>query len=462
MIDLPVSAPAPALLRRFDLPGSRYASYPPEDRYVAAFGAQDCLRALRERGGGGMVGGAAPMAIRLQVPFSESACSCSACDPIVTRRHARAADYVAALELEIMLAAAALGTRQSVSRLHLGGGTPWFLSDEELARIDRALRLAFRFTADADLSIEVDPRHATPGRLAHLRGLGYGRLGLGLQGFDPQVQAAVHCMQPFGAVLALVESARSLGFAAVQADLMFGLPRQTPASLARTVRELAQLAPDRVALSAYEHAPLRHKAQRLIDAAALPSPAQRTAMLATGIDGLLDAGYLHLGMNDFARAGDPLAAAKRAGRLHRDLLGFGSRPEGDVLALGVAATGRIGGSHYQNAAGLGAYYDALRHDELPVARGLALTRDELARRAVIMAVVCQGRVDFEAVGVSHLIDLRRVFARELAALAPFVHDGLLEMDAEGFQLTPTGAWFAGSIARVFDRAARREDERGRD
>jgi len=409
-----------------------------------------------------VVGGAAPLAIRLNVPFCESASSCCSCDPIVTRRHGRAADYVAALELEIMLAAAALGTRQSVARVHLGGGSPWFLSDDELARVDRALRLAFRFTPDVDLSIEVDAHHATRARLAHLRALGFGRLGLSLQGFDPQVQASVHCVQPFGAVLALVEAARDLGFGAVHAELMFGLPRQTPASFARTIRELAQLGPDRIALSAYEHAPSRHKTQRLIDAAALPSPAQRLAMHAIGIDGLLRAGYAHLGLNEFARAGDPLVRAKRAGRLHRDLLGFGARTEGDVLAFGVAAGGRLGASHYQNAPTLAGYYDALRHDELPVARGLVLTRDELARRAVIMAIVCQGSVDFEAIGESHLIDVRRSFVRELAALERFVHDGLVEMDAEGFQLTPTGAWFAGTVARVFDREARREDERSRD
>jgi oxygen-independent coproporphyrinogen-3 oxidase len=265
-------------------------------------------------------------------------------------------------------------------------------------------------------------------------------------------------VQPLRAVLALVESARSLGFAAVHADLMFGLPRQTPPSFARTVRDVLQLAPDRIALSPYEHAPLRHKAQRLIDAADLPAAPQRIEMLAMGIDGLLGAGLVHLGMTEFARAADALVAARRQGRLQRDLLGYGTRADGDVLALGVSAAGRLGTSHYQNAPALADYYDALRHDELPVGRGLVLTRDELARRAVIMAIVCQGQVDFEAVSLSHLIDMRRSFARELAGLEPFVRAGLVEMDAEGFQLTPTGAWFTGSIARVFDREARREED----
>ncbi len=451
------AAPPLAVLRRFDIPTPDYATYPAENRYAEAFGADDCVRALRQRGCGATVGGGTPLSIHLRIPFCESLCNTCSLRQVVTRRHARAGAYVDALAQEVSLLAAALGTRQAVSRLHIGGGTPLFLADAELARIAALLRGPFRFTRDVEMSIEVDSRLATPQRLGHLRALGFNRICVAIQDFDAGVQQAVHRVQPLQGVVDLVQAARQAGFAGIRMEVMYGLPLQTPAKFARTMQHVAALRPDRVCLFRYEHLPSRFKPQRHLRATDLPSSLEWVTMRAGGIDSLRRAGYSHLGMDDYALDGDPLAVARRQGRLHLDALGFGTRPEGDTLALGMAAVGRVGASHYQNAVNLSDYHDALGQGELPVARGIVLTRDDLARRAVIMALMCQGRVDMEAISLSHLIDMRRYFARELEQLAPLARAGLVRIESDAIELTAAGAYLARVVATVFDRDLQRDE-----
>jgi oxygen-independent coproporphyrinogen-3 oxidase len=386
-----------SLLRRFDQPGPRYTSYPTADRFVEAFGADDCRRAFAQRGEGATVGGAAPLSVYVHVPFCESVCYYCACNKVITRHHERATEYLAALAQEVALVREALGTskagaRPTVSQLHFGGGSPTFLSDGELAELMRTLHAAFRIPAQAEQSIEVDPRTVTAERLAHLRDLGFNRLSFGVQDFDPAVQQAVHRVQPFEQVRALMEAARKQGFTSINADLIYGLPKQTPESFARTVQQIGELRPDRIALYAYAHLPQRFKPQRRIDAAALPPPAQRVAMLGGAIAGFIGRGYQYIGMDHFALPNDSLAVAKRQGRLHRNFQGYSTQPDCDLVGLGVSAIGRVGASYYQNAKTLPEYYDALRQGQLPVQRGIALNRDDLVRRAVIMALMCQGRV----------------------------------------------------------------------
>jgi oxygen-independent coproporphyrinogen-3 oxidase len=437
------------VLRRFDTPGPRYTSYPTADRFHDGFTAADVDEALRERAAAGRALG--PLSVYVHVPFCESVCYYCACNKVVTRHHERAAEYLDALDTEIRLVARALGTDQRVSQLHFGGGTPTFLSDAELERVMLSLHRAFDIVGDAEMSIEVDPRTVTPQRLAHLRALGFNRVSFGVQDFDPDVQKAVHRVQPFENVRDLVASARALRFDSINADLIYGLPLQTAASFARTVERIGELRPDRIALYAYAHLPQRFKPQRRIVAAELPDGARRVAMLAGAVRGFLERGYAHVGMDHFALPDDALAIAKREGRLQRNFQGYSTQPDCDLVAFGVSAIGRIGASYHQNAKTLPEYYEALAAGRLPVVRGLALDADDLLRRDVIMALMCQGRLDFGALERSHGVDAPARFAAELAALGPLADAGLVERDAGAIRVTTSGWYVVRAVAMVFDR-----------
>ncbi|WP_157266748.1 oxygen-independent coproporphyrinogen III oxidase [Azohydromonas aeria] len=449
------SASAPvlteSLLQRLDVPGPRYTSYPTADRFVEAFGPAEYRQALEQRAQGATVGGTPPLSLYVHIPFCEAVCYFCACNKVVTRHHDRAGEYLDALEAEIALHVAVLGTGKAVSQLHLGGGSPTFLSDAEIERLMAALRRGFRIAPGAELSIEVDPRTVTGQRLAHLASLGFNRLSFGVQDFDPAVQHAVHRVQSFESVRDLVLGARSLGFESLNVDLIYGLPLQRPETFARTVERVGELRPDRIALYAYAHLPQRFKPQRRIDPAELPAPADRVRMLGGAIQGFLGFGYTYIGMDHFALPGDSLAAAKRQGRLHRNFQGYSTQPDCDLIGLGVSAIGRMGATYSQNAKTLPEYYDAVRQGHFAVARGIALTRDDLVRRAVIMALMCQGRVEFESIELAHLVSMRDYFAAELAALQPLVDMGLVEIDPDGIQVTPRGWYFVRGVAMVFDR-----------
>ncbi len=440
------------LLLRLDVNGPRYTSYPTADRFVDAFGPDDYARALDQRAeGAGVIGGASPLSLYVHIPFCESLCYYCACNKVITKHHERAGEYLDALEKEIALHVARLGPGQSVSQLHFGGGSPTFLSDAELARVMGALRTAFRIAPGAETSVEVDPRTVTPERLAHLASLGFNRLSFGVQDFDPAVQQAVHRVQSREMVAALMASARELGFESTNVDLIYGLPKQTPESLQRTVREVGELRPERIALYSYAHLPQRFKPQRRIDAAALPPAGDKVRMLSEAIAGFVGHGYQYIGMDHFALPGDALAAAKRQGRLHRNFQGYSTQPDCDLIGLGVSSIGRVGATYSQNAKTLAEYYDAVNRGQFPIVRGLALTREDLLRRAVIMAIMCQGRLEFESIELAHLIEFRQHFASELEQLRGLESSGLVVLEPGAIQVTALGWYFIRSVAMVFDR-----------
>jgi oxygen-independent coproporphyrinogen-3 oxidase len=428
---------------------------------VEAFGPEDYQCALRQRTSGARVGGVAPLSIYVHIPFCESVCYYCACNKVVTRHHERAAEYLQALDTEIDLHVVELGAAQAVSQLHFGGGTPTFLTDPELERLMTSLRRAFRVTEDAEISIEVDPRTASPARLERLAAMGFNRISFGIQDFDPDVQKAVHRVQPFESVRDLVHAARRIGFESINADLIYGLPLQTAASFERTVAQVAALRPDRIALYAYAHLPERFKPQRRIDGAQLPSAETRLKMLSGAIGGFLGHGYTYIGMDHFALPTDSLAVAKRQGRLHRNFQGYSTQPDCDLVALGVSAIGRMGATYSQNAKTLPEYYDALRLRQFPTVRGLSVTRDDLVRRSVIMALMCQGRVEFESIELAHLIRMKEYFASELQRLAPLVEQGLVEVDEHSIQVTALGWYFVRGVALVFDRYLQADQVRSR-
>ena len=460
---MPTVAPAPVspeLLRKFDISGPRYTSYPTADRFVEAFTAQDYACALQQRRSGASAL-ALPLSLYVHIPFCESLCYYCACNKIITRHHDRAAPYLRYLEREVELHTALLGNRQKVTQLHLGGGTPTFLSDDELRSLMDMLRRNFCLVPGGEYAIEVDPRTIDAGRLGALADMGFNRLSFGVQDFDPVVQKAVHRIQPARDVFALVQAARDKGFESINVDLIYGLPHQTPESFDRTLEQVAQLRPDRIALYAYAHLPERFKPQRRIQAQHLPDAGAKIDMLSRSLGALIGAGYVYVGMDHFALPSDPLAVAKRQGRLHRNFQGYSTQPDHDLIALGVSAIGRVGATYSQNAKTLAEYCDAIDRGQFPVARGLAVGRDDLIRRAVIMALMCQGQCLFESIDLAYLVDFKSYFAAELEALKALQAQGLVQVDDAAIQVTPTGWFFVRAVAMVFDRYLQSDRTRAR-
>jgi oxygen-independent coproporphyrinogen-3 oxidase len=438
------------LLRRFDVSGPRYTSYPTADRFVEAFAADDYVQALAQRRSGAAAL-ALPLSLYVHIPFCESLCYYCACNKIITKHHSRSAEYLRYLSREVDLHTQVIGTGQAVSQLHFGGGSPTFLTDDELRELMAMLRRNFVFAAGGEYSIEVDPRTVDAKRLDTLAELGFNRLSFGVQDFDPAVQKAVHRIQPAEQVFALVEAARTRGFESINVDLIYGLPQQSPESFDRTLAQVSELLPDRIALYAYAHLPDRFKPQRRIATVEIPSGASKISMLSRSLAAFSKAGYVYVGMDHFALPNDALAVAKRQGRLHRNFQGYSTQPDCDLIALGVSSIGRIGATYSQNAKTLEEYYDALDHGRFPIVRGLALTRDDLVRRAVIMAVMCQGQVLYESVDLAHLIDFKTYFAKELEAMQQLQEQGMVVLDDQSIQVTSQGWYFIRAVAMVFDR-----------
>jgi oxygen-independent coproporphyrinogen-3 oxidase len=439
----------PELLSRFDVAGPRYTSYPTADRFVEAFTSKDLQDALDVRLQG--IGPKnRPLSLYVHIPFCESLCYYCACNKIITKHHERAAPYLGYLAKEIELYTTAMGKGQSVSQLHLGGGTPTFFNDAELRELMAMLQRSFNFVAGGEYAIEVDPRTVDANRLAALFQMGFNRLSFGVQDFDPEVQKAVHRIQPAAQVFALVAAARQIGFESINIDLIYGLPKQTPASFERTLAQVNLLRPDRIALYAYAHLPERFKPQRRILAAELPVASSKIAMLASSLNALMEAGYVYVGMDHFALPDDALAVAKRQGRLHRNFQGYSTQPDCDLLGLGVSAIGRMGGTYSQNAKTMAAYTDMIDQGQWPVVKGLALSRDDLIRRAWIMAIMCQGHVNFEDFNLAWLIDVKKYFASEFKQIESLQAHGLVELSENGIQVTATGWFFVRGVAMVFD------------
>jgi oxygen-independent coproporphyrinogen-3 oxidase len=444
------------LLARYDVTGPRYTSYPTAPSFREDFGEREYRAAARESNDDLIP---RPLSLYIHVPFCESPCFYCGCTRLITRDHGNAARYLEHLEREIALQAALFDADRAVIQLHLGGGTPNFLEPGELARVMRALSGGFSLEpgADRDFSIEIDPRYVAPGLMASLGALGFNRVSLGVQDFDPAVQEAINRIQPPGQTREVVEAARAAGMRSINLDLIYGLPKQDPESFARTLETVVALRPERVALYAYAHLPERFKAQRQIDARDLPSPAVKLALLGTAIRALTDAGYRYIGMDHFALPGDPLAQALDAGTLHRNFQGYSTHGQCDLVGLGMSAISQLDGCYAQNARELAGYYQALEQGTLPIVRGLALEAEDRLRAEVIQAVMCRGRVDFASIERRFGIRFDGHFGRELAEIANLAADGLVRLGEYGFTVTPRGRLLLRVVAMVFDASFRRPD-----
>lgn len=440
-----------SLLKRYDQSGPRYTSYPTADRFVEAFDGTAYRRQLEHRDLGGMVRG---LSLYVHVPFCSNICFYCGCNKIITRDHGRSAKYLRYVAKEAAMVAAAVAGNRQLCQFHIGGGTPTFLAPEELQRLMDILASHFVFASDGEYSIEIDPRSVAPGTIGMLAHLGFNRMSVGVQDFDPAVQKAVNRIQDESLTRAAVAEGRAAGFKSINLDLIYGLPKQNVIAFSHTIDRVIDIDPDRIALYGYAHLPQVFKPQRRIAEADLPDAETRIDMMTLAIRRLTAAGYVYIGMDHFAKPGDELAVAQRQGRLHRNFQGYSTHAECDLIALGVTAIGAVGPTYVQNRRTLDEYYDHLDAGLFPVLRGIELSADDLVRRALIQSLMCHGSVAIESLEIAHLIDFKRYFAEELVDLRTFIEDGLVELDDEWLAVTPRGRLLVRAISMVFDRYLR--------
>lgn len=434
------------LCRRFDISGPRYTSYPTADRFQADPGAQLLVEALKHRPATEQ-----PLSLYVHLPFCSTVCYYCGCNKVITKDHGKSSRYLDYLEREIDMQLAELDGPRTVAQLHWGGGTPTFLNDAEMMRLMHFLRHRFNFITEGEYSIEIDPRSVDPKRAHTLAELGFNRMSLGIQDFDPLVQVAVNRIQTFEQTRDVLLAARDAGFKSVSVDLIYGLPRQTLAGFRATLEKTLGLAPDRIALYSYAHLPQIFMPQRRIQDAELPKPEEKLSLMAMAIETLVDAGYVFIGMDHFARPDDELALAQKAGKLHRNFQGYSTHAELDLLAFGVSAIAKVGPVYAQNAKSLDDYYHDIDAGHLPVRRGYRMDDDDILRRAVIQELMCHFSLDFDAISQIWGIDFRSYFADALEQLQPLAEAGLLKMDAQGIEVMPQGRLLVRIIAMAFDR-----------
>jgi oxygen-independent coproporphyrinogen-3 oxidase len=438
----------PDLLDKYSANGPRYTSYPTALQFTDQFDPEHYRHAARNPAAS--PGG---LSLYFHIPFCDTVCFYCGCNKVATKNRAHARPYLERLKREIALQAELFDTARPVSQLHWGGGTPTFLSHAEMAELMAATREHFRLLPDeqAEYSIEVDPREASAETIGVLRDIGFNRLSLGVQDFDPRVQQAVNRIQPRAMTETVMNAARDEGFQSVSVDLIYGLPHQSVESFSRTLDAVVELAPDRLSVFGYAHMPSMFKMQRQIDEAALPSPAVRLAILRRVIERLTGAGYVYIGMDHFALPGDELALAQQAGTLQRNFQGYSTRADCDLIGFGASSIGKVGDVYAQNARDLAGYGAAIDSGRLAITRGVRLTRDDRLRRDIITRLMCQFELRFDALEAAHGIDFRTGFADEIRRLAPLEDDGLVSIERDAIRVRPAGRMLVRNVAMIFDR-----------
>ncbi|MGN6665421.1 MAG: oxygen-independent coproporphyrinogen III oxidase [Trinickia sp.] len=437
----------PDLLAKYQVNGPRYTSYPTAVQFRGDFDIGEYARAAADLGAGDT-----DLSLYFHIPFCATACFYCGCNKIATKNRARARPYLECLKREVALQAARFDTSRRVSQLHWGGGTPTFLSRDEMMELMAVTREHFMLRRDAegDYSIEIDPREANARTIVELRTLGFNRLSLGVQDFDPLVQQAINRIQPIGMTAEVMRAARATGYHSINVDLIYGLPYQTVESFRRTLDIVIALAPDRLSVFGYAHMPHMFKMQRQMDAAALPPPQERLALLRLAIETLTRAGYVYIGMDHFALPTDELARAQAQRSLHRSFQGYGTRGNCDLIGFGVSSIGKIGDVYAQNAKDLGRDSAAIDACRLPIERGIRLSADDRLRRDVIMQLMCNIELRFNEIDAAHAIRFVDRFAPELERLREFERDGLIEIGSDRLRVLAPGRLLVRNIAMVFD------------
>ncbi|WP_321783354.1 oxygen-independent coproporphyrinogen III oxidase [Paraburkholderia sp. J94] len=438
----------PDLLAKYGANGPRYTSYPTALQFRDDFNLDDYRHAADDPGATDT-----DLSLYFHIPFCDTVCFYCGCNKVATKNRARAKPYLKQLVREIEMQAALFDTKRPVSQLHWGGGTPTFLSLDEMSALMAATRehFALRPDSEGEYSIEIDPREASARTVAHLRGLGFNRLSLGVQDFDPVVQEAVNRVQPLDMTVNVMNAAREHGFESISVDLIYGLPHQTVQSFRRTLDTILMLAPDRLSVFGYAHMPQLFKMQRQIDAAALPTPATRLALLQLVVEQLTDAGYVYIGMDHFALPTDELARAQAKRTLHRNFQGYSTRADCDLIGFGASSIGKVGDVYAQNAKELPAYGAAIDAGRLAISRGVRLSADDRLRRDIITELMCNLELRFDEFEAAYGVRFLSAFAPELERLRGFEADGLVARSSNRLEVLPAGRMFVRNIAMVFDR-----------
>lgn len=441
------------LIRRFDSLGPRYTSYPTADRFNTDFTESSYIQYLRQRD---LSENKPPLSLYIHIPFCASLCYYCACNKVITKDRSKSAIYLSYLAKELQLVKQSLTSRETISQLHLGGGTPTFLSEDEMRGLMAMLRENFDFADDAEISIEIDPRTVTAETLQLLADVGFNRTSLGVQDFDEQVQIAVHRIQPYEMVQKCIMQSRAVGFQSINFDLIYGLPKQSLESFSRTLDQVISLSPARIALYNYAHLPTRFKPQRRINEADLPSAEQRLQIFLMSLRRLLAEGYVYIGLDHFAKPDDSLALAVKDKSLHRNFQGYTTRADCDLVALGLSSIGKIGASYVQNVRTLDEYYAALDQDHLPVEKGFHLNQDDLLRREMIMNLMCCATLDIPTIERDYGIHFAEYFKDELARLQSYADEGLMRIDDATVSVTAKGRMFVRAFSMVFDQYLARQ------
>lgn len=450
----------PDLIRKLDRLGPRYTSYPTADRFIEAFDGATYKLWTAKRNIGGFK---QPLSLYFHIPFCGTLCYYCACNKIITKDHSKAEQYLQYLFKEIDLQSRLFSSHDKVEQLHWGGGTPTFLKHAQMRELMRVTREGFNLVDDTlgEYSIEIDPRTVDEETVSVLREVGFNRVSIGVQDFDPAVQKDVHRMQSEKETLRVVSAARHEGFKSISMDLIYGLPKQTVASFGQTLKKIIAANPDRIALYNYAHLPAVFKPQRRIGESELPSAATKLDILCSSIERLTDAGYIYIGMDHFAKPDDELAIAQRHGRLHRNFQGYSTHADCDLIGIGVSAIGRIGPSYSQNYQALEDYYDQLDMNALPIMRGVELKQDDLVRRSIINSLMCHFELSIESIEVAYLIEFERYFAQELVELRSLQDLDLLELDPQWITITPKGRLLIRNVCMVFDKYLRADQQNKR-
>jgi oxygen-independent coproporphyrinogen-3 oxidase len=448
-------APAPLeldLIRKYAVPGPRYTSYPPANKFHEDIASLDIDGALEADN----VEPSKPLSLYFHLPFCESRCWYCGCTTIITRRRDWAYRYLEDLGREIALLAKRINPERRVSQLHFGGGTPTFFPPDALKQLGVAIHRHFKFTGDAELSVEIDPRHVTQAHVAALRGMGMNRASLGVQDTNAEVQQAIHRVQPNRLNRLTVVRLRASGIRSINLDLIYGLPKQTPESVAHTVDDVLALNPDRLSVFSYAHVPWIKPAQRIFDRRGeMPDPEAKLALFAVIREKLMQAGYVDIGLDHFARPDDELAVAHRAGALHRNFQGYSTRSGASLYGFGISSISQTEEVYRQSPKSLVPYRAALDAGQIPVERGYRVSVEDKRRRRLIMAVMCERRLDFRRIGGELGCDIASDYANELATLKPLVDEGLVEINATGLQVLPRGEPLVRVVAMAFDQTLSR-------
>lgn len=445
-----------ALIAKYDKAGPRYTSYPTAVQFTEEFGEKEYIEAAQASNARKN-----PLSLYFHIPFCATICFYCGCNKIITNNRKRSQPYLDRLFKEIEMQGALFNNKAPVKQLHWGGGTPTFLSHDEMRALMDKTREEFNLLPDdeAEISIEVDPREANADTVRFLRSIGFNRLSMGVQDFDDKVQIAVNRIQPKEITIETLTAARESGFNSISLDLIYGLPFQTVESFARTLEEVIELSPDRLSVFNYAHMPHLFKTQKQMNPEDMPSPQEKLLILKLVIERLTEAGYVYIGMDHFAKPTDQLAIAQKEGLLYRNFQGYSTHSDCDLIGMGISSISQIGDIYAQNAKIMPDYESMIDTDHLPIMRGVKLTQDDLLRRHVITEIMCNLKLDLDKVSADLGIDAREYFKADLPALDAMQDDGLIVIKNDKYYVQDSGRLLIRNIGMVFDAYLRKNDNR---